>query len=214
MSARAVRLAAVAAAVAVGCIYDAHDRCGPHMVVSDIDACVCEDGYVLNGTVCVSCPANEHFQGGGCVCDEGYSRPLDGASCAPIPVSGLGAVCSAAAPCSGSPFSYCAEASNHDRYCTSQGCQADADCPETYACAKAGAVSFCQRKPLGLAAPCKSDADCSGYEATFCETLFSNSCIVQGCSLSQNDCFSGWECCDVSSLGMPIPVCIPEGNCP
>jgi hypothetical protein len=202
------------AAVALGCIYDESNRCGPHMVVSDVDACVCAEGYVLNGTECVSCPEHERFRGGGCVCDDGYFRPASDASCTPLPPSGLGAPCSSAAPCLDAKFSYCAQASNLDQYCTSQSCQTDADCPDSYGCTKGADATFCQRTPLGLTAPCKLDADCAGFEATLCDTVFSNSCIVQGCSLSQNDCFSGWDCCDASAFGPTEPVCVPKGQCP
>ena len=213
VSARLLWLAC-AGAIAVGCIYDSKDRCGAHMVVSDVDSCVCAEGYVLTGTTCISCAEHERFQGGGCVCDDGYFRPSDGASCAPVPPSGLGAICSATAPCLDAVYSYCAVASNQDQYCTSQGCKSDADCPDTYACTKADSASYCRRTPLGQAAPCKSDADCAGFEATLCDNIFSNSCIVQNCSLTQNDCFTGWDCCDASAYGAPNPVCIPEGNCP
>ena len=212
VSARAAWLA-FAAAIAGGCIVDEDDRCGPHMVVSDIDACVCEAGYVLVNKQCITCPEHERVQGAGCVCDDGYERLAEGASCTVQPTSGPGSDCAAAA-CADPDFPYCTKAPNDDQYCTSQGCSSSADCPETYACAASAAGSFCQRTPKGMASPCEVDDDCQGYEATFCETLISHSCLVQGCSLSQNDCFQGWECCDVTSYGMPIPICIPEGNCP
>jgi hypothetical protein len=204
---------AVVAGIAGGCIYDDDERCGPHMVVSEVDACVCEAGYVLVGKECITCPEHERAQGGGCVCEDGYERLGEDAACTVLPDSGAGADCADAA-CTDPVFSYCAEAPNADRYCTSRGCVTTADCPDTYACAKSAQGSFCQRTPRGMTSPCESDDDCAGYEANFCETLLSHSCLVQGCSLSQNDCFEGWECCDVTSYGMPIPICIPEGNCP
>ncbi len=175
---------------------------------------MCGEGFVQQGTVCVPCGEHETEKHGACVCDENYQRLTDAAACTAVPMSGLGADC-ALAPCSDPTFSYCVLASNGDRYCSSRGCQTSADCPETYACSTdtAGA-KFCRRSPLGMTAPCSTDNDCAGNEATFCETLFSHSCLVQGCSLSMNDCFDGWECCDASGYGMPIPICIPEGMCP
>jgi hypothetical protein len=210
---RGAWLVAVTALVG-GCLYDADDRCGPHMRVTEIGSCVCEDGYVLSGTTCISCPEHEHLQGAGCVCDDGYARPGDGEACAVLPESGPGAPCSDAQPCTDQTYSFCARASNDDRYCTSRNCRTSADCPETFACREQAGGNYCQRTPLGQGTTCGSDADCRSYEATFCEPLISHSCLVQGCALGGNDCFEGWECCDVSSYGMPVPICIPEGNCP
>jgi hypothetical protein len=206
---------ALAGLVAAGCIYDSNDRCGPHMMLSDIATCVCVDGYVLENTACVACPEREHEKNGACVCDDGLQRLSEGAACTDVPEAGLGAVCSNASPCLDPEFSLCAAASNGDRYCTSSGCSTLADCPAGYDCAhpEAGA-SFCRRSPVGQGATCAGDADCAGGEATFCEPLFSHACLVQGCSLTANDCFDGWECCDVSAYNMPIPICIPAGNCP
>ena len=204
---------ALAAAIVGGCIYDEDARCGPHMVVSDIDACVCEEGYVLVGKECITCPEHEVVQGSGCVCAEGYERLSEGSACSLRPESGPGADCSVA-ECTDPAFETCVNAPNGDQYCTSRDCASTADCPETFACVTSAQGSFCQRSPTGIGSPCASDDDCQGYEATFCETLISHACLVQGCSLSQDDCFEGWECCDVTSYGMPIPICIPEGNCP
>ncbi len=184
------------------------------MAVSEIGACVCVEGYVSSGTECVTCPEHERVQGDGCVCVEGYERSGDGESCAPMATSGPGVACSDGLPCRDSAFPHCAQASNGDQYCTSLGCRTSADCPEDFACTSSASGSYCQRSPLGMAAPCSTDDDCASYEATFCETLISNSCLVQGCSLSNDDCFDGWECCDASAFGMPIPICIPAGNCP
>jgi hypothetical protein len=131
-----------------------------------------------------------------------------------VPASGAGAACSDVAPCLDQRFAFCAEASNGDRYCTSQGCSKSADCPETYACTKSASGSFCQRTPRGLSADCESDDDCAAFEATLCDTLFSHTCVVQGCSLSPNDCFESWECCDASAFGVTALVCVPEGQCP
>jgi hypothetical protein len=67
--------------------------------------------------------------------------------------------------------------------------------------------------PTGVGLECTSDADCAGTDATYCETLVSHACVVQGCSVEENDCFEGNECCDLSAFGMPT-LCVLEGRCP
>jgi hypothetical protein len=61
--------------------------------------------------------------------------------------------------------------------------------------------------------PCTSEADCAGTEATYCDIFVSRSCLVQGCSLDPDNCFEGWECCDLSAFGIPMPLCLPLGAC-
>ena len=184
------------------------------MQLSEVDSCDCVAGYVLVGGACQPCGDHEAEKNGTCVCDPGYTRASDSAPCAEIPTAGAGAPCSDVSPCSDPKYAFCARASNGDRYCTRADCRAADDCDEGYACSASEQGSYCQRSPRGLALPCESSADCAGSEATYCETLISHSCLVQGCSLAQDDCFSGWECCDVSSYGMPVPLCVPAGECP
>jgi hypothetical protein len=38
-------------------------------------------------------------------------------------------------------------------------------------------------------------------------------CIVEGCSVAEQDCFEGYQCCDLSMFGMPVPLCLPAGAC-
>jgi hypothetical protein len=40
-----------------------------------------------------------------------------------------------------------------------------------------------------------------------------HACLVQGCSLDPDDCFAGYECCDLSMFGIP-QICVPKGTCP
>jgi hypothetical protein len=67
--------------------------------------------------------------------------------------------------------------------------------------------------PVGLAKPCTSAADCAGTEATYCDTFVTMGCLVEGCNLEVDDCYTGYECCDLSAFGIPLPLCIEEGQC-
>jgi hypothetical protein len=72
--------------------------------------------------------------------------------------------------------------------------------------------------PSGQDMPCSSEADCAGTDATFCETLQSNVCLVQGCAVGDSSCAPGRECCDLSAIPLggfdtAGGLCIPEGAC-
>lgn len=68
-------------------------------------------------------------------------------------------------------------------------------------------------KPTGEDAQCTSDADCAGFEASFCDTFVTGTCLVPNCTLAPNDsCFVGKECCDLSSFGLST-LCIAAGAC-
>jgi len=67
-------------------------------------------------------------------------------------------------------------------------------------------------KPFGEDQPCLSDLDCAGYEASFCDFIVSNTCLVRGCSLAPDSCFAGKQCCDLSAFGLPT-LCTPTGAC-
>jgi hypothetical protein len=201
--------------VAVACIYDADDRCGPNMKLSEVDSCQCVAGFVLDGAACIPCPEGELASMGSCVCPPGFERPSAGEPCQEASsVGGLGSACSQAEPCESEEYAFCAQAGNGESYCTRAGCNASEECEDGYACEQAANASFCRRSPTGMSRPCEAAADCAGTEATYCETLISQSCLVQDCNLAVNDCFEGWECCDVSSYGMPRPLCVPAGECP
>jgi hypothetical protein len=72
----------------------------------------------------------------------------------------------------------------------------------------------CRRPPVGLNKSCTSNDDCAGTEATYCDTFVAHACIVQGCSVTPNNCFSGYQCCDLTTFGVPQPICVPTGACP
>jgi hypothetical protein len=193
----------------VGCLYDSDKPCGEGLAVyGDNLRCVCPEGSAYTPTGCVACGEHEMVTATGCACVEGYSRPTPDAECAETP-SGLGAECDPEASDCDAPYEHCEPASGGG-YCTTSGCTTTADCEGGYACNEA---SVCQRPPVGLGTPCAGPADCAGTEATFCDLVVTQSCQVQGCQLDPNDCFSGFECCDLSMFGVPEPLCVVAGAC-
>jgi hypothetical protein len=193
-----------------GCVLDSSDRCGPNQIIApdtEMERCVCAPNAALVGTACILCGENEVPGGAGCACAPGFARGTDGA-CAPVP-AGLGVACSASMPCTDATFNHCATSANGQGYCTTTGCTSNDDCTNGYAC-EPGATPYCRRPPVGGGMSCTSNNDCAGTEATFCDTLFQHACIVEGCQVSPNNCFSGTVCCNV---GLPMPICIPGTAC-
>ena len=204
-----VWLAALAGLPLQGCLYDPDQPCDEGMVLyGDGLRCVCAEGLVYTPTGCVACGDHEVATPGGCVCEDGYSKPTADAACQETP-SGLGVSCNPAAPACAPEYAHC-EPSAGGGYCTTAGCTSSDECEGGYAC---NAESICERPPLGLGQACETPDDCAGTEATFCDSFMTHSCQVQGCSLSSDDCFSGFECCDLSAFGLPEPLCVPEGAC-
>jgi hypothetical protein len=191
------------------CVYDAGQRCGPHQTEIPKDRCICEEGYVPGTAGCVPCGAHETASNGVCVCDDDYARPTDGAACEPIPAA-LGTTCdTTTAPCAAGPYPLCHVTDGGSGYCT-KACGADQDCDGGYKCHLDGADSYCRRPPLGYGDTCHSDDDCATGEATYCETLQSNSCLVP-CAAGKTDvCFEGEVCCDFSVFE---PICVPSNAC-
>lgn len=192
-----------------GCIYDTDQPCDEGMeVYGDNVRCICPVGSLYTPEGCITCGADHEVPTpSGCICEDGYTRPAPGAACAETP-SGLGMACDPQGSTCTAPFDHC-EPATDGGYCTSS-CATSEDCEGGYAC---NAASICQRPPLGLGQACTSDADCAGTEATFCDAFMGNSCQVQGCQLDPNNCFVGYECCDLSGFGLPQPLCLP-GACP
>jgi hypothetical protein len=192
-----------------GCLYDSDKPCGDDLAVyGDNLRCVCPEGTAYTPSGCVACGEHEVVTATGCACEDGFSRPAPGEACSETP-SGLGADCDPAAPACEAPYDHC-ELASSGGYCTTSGCTTSADCEGGYACNEA---SVCQRPPVGLGTPCTGPADCAGTEATFCDLVVTMSCQVQGCQLDPNDCFSGFECCDLSMFGVPEPLCVAAGAC-
>jgi hypothetical protein len=199
---------------AVACVYDPDDACGPNQeLYGDGVRCVCVDGAALTPSGCVMCGANEVAGATACECAPGYGRPASGGPCEVLATSGQGAVCDDATPCLDPVASHCEPDGAGSGYCTTTDCTA-APCSGDYACDESTSPSVCLRPPRGQSMSCTSDADCAGTEATFCDTVKSHSCLVRGCAVGGSDCFIGWACCDLTSLGLAETICVPEGACP
>ena len=174
--------------------------------------CVCAVGFVRNAqNACEAlvCGENEVPGATACECAGGYIRNAQGA-CELMP-AGQGSLCSTTMPCTDATFNHCATSANGMGYCTTTGCTGNTECTNGYACDMSGTPSYCKRPPVGAGMSCTSSADCAGTEATFCDTFVQHACIVEGCTVSPNSCFSGTECCAIP--GIPMPICIPAGAC-
>ena len=207
-------LAAVLAAAA-SCVYDANNRCDENeMLSADGRQCICVPGSAMTAHGCTLCGANEVPGNGMCDCAPGFSRPMPGAACAQAPVA-LGMACDTqSAPCTDATYSTCHVTGGTAGYCTNTGCATSADCSGGYACETSATPAFCRRPPMGAGMPCQSPADCAGTEATFCDLAVTHTCLVQGCSLTADDCFQGTQCCDLSGFGVAQPICVQSGTCP
>lgn len=207
------------AAINGGCILD-HNRCDAHQVElhGAYAVCVCAEGAVANanGVGCTPCAENEVVQNGACACAPGSAKATPDAGCTK---SELGAACNAAQPCS-SAYPYCVSTGTADGYCSLQNCTSNADCPVGFSCEKAAGTRYCHRPPTGLGAACGASADCAAFDANYCETLQSHTCILQGCATGAVACPNEWACCDYSALlGSPLSICSApasqvDGNCP
>jgi hypothetical protein len=199
---------------AAGCLYEADDRCGPNQSVSEDDVrCVCAEGSAWTARGCVACGENEQASANGCECVMGYLRPTADAACETAP-SGLGQDCdSVSTACTDSVYGHCRIESGTAGYCTRLGCTGSEQCEGGYACDTGTTPPFCRRPPVGMGLPCETEADCAGTEATWCDSVMSLKCVVQGCSVAAQDCFGDLQCCDLSQFGVPAPLCLPPGGC-
>jgi hypothetical protein len=205
---RALSLGGVFGLSQAGCLYDSDEPCGEGLAVyGDNLRCICPEGTAYTATGCVACGEHEVATATGCACEEGYSRTTLDAACTETP-SALGADCDPTAPACEAPYEHC-EPTDDGGYCTTSGCSTGADCEGGYAC---NDDSVCQRPPVGLGTACTGAEDCAGTEATFCDLVVTRSCQVQGCQVDPNDCFSGFECCDLSMFGLPT-LCVATGAC-
>lgn len=203
-------LLALCAPLLSGCLADA-GKCGRHQEHNAFGNCACVEGYRLDERLrCVRCGQNEVSAGERCDCAAGFGRTREGA-CEPLP-EGLGAPCSSTLPCLDEAAPYCAM-DGASGYCTVSGCQRSDECRGGYACDLTSQPSVCRAPPTGQGAACQGSEDCEGHEASFCETLSSNVCLVPDCEVGGDDCFEGWSCCDLREFGLPT-LCVTEGSCP
>jgi hypothetical protein len=206
--------------VSQACLYDPDQPCGKNQYFQN-DECLCAPGMVLNETEtgCKPCGQNEFAAGTICVCAKGHVRPSEGAPCEPAGEA-LGRECDPATnPCADSIFSHCAVPSSGTGYCTNTGCSSNDECAGGYGCQARTSPSFCERLPTGLGQPCSSSDQCAGFEANYCETYRSKTCLVSGCAAREISCYGGSVCCDWGALGVNLSLCVrneslEEGNCP
>jgi len=204
-----------------GC-WVSEDVCGEHQVFSGelILRCVCAEGYVVaeNERGCVACGDNTVVVNGECRCAQGYARAAADAACTEIAAgeAELGGACADDTDCV-EPYGYCA--GDGDGYCTATGCSDHSDCETDWYCAQDDSGAYCQRPPTGLGLSCKSDADCAGYEATYCEVFQTQTCQVVGCAEGETACHGDWACCDFRTL-FGVSMCVTpdtldaSGMCP
>lgn len=198
----------------VACVYDDAQPCGDGQVLDhEYLRCVCAPGSAYTPAGCIACGANEMADAQGCSCAEGYVRSALDAACEPAP-SGLGEACDDDTPCTDPTYNRCELSTTGVRYCTNAGCAGPGDCQGGYACDTSDVPSVCRRPPLGQGRACQTSEDCADTEATYCDSFVTRSCLVQGCTLAPNDCFTGTECCDLSGFNVPQPICVAEGMCP
>jgi hypothetical protein len=204
---------------AAGCLVDNADRCGQNQHFDDQQRlCLCDNEYALVGNQCEPCGENEIGSPDGCVCREGFVRPTPDAACQTL--AGLGEACKADADCGEAAYGYCRSAEGATKgYCTAPDCQdSGVACPGDYSCNARGARSFCERPPTGLGKSCGSSDDCSGQEASYCETVSAKACVVNDCKPDPSKCYGDWVCCDIGLISQSL--CVPpseldeSGNCP
>jgi hypothetical protein len=198
----------------LSCVYDADAPCGDEFKLKD-GLCVCREGFVLKDEGCVTCGRNEIARATGCECRAGTVRPGAGQACQAIPDSpiGQGVSCSEDSPCEEATFDHCRSEAEGVGYCTTTGCSSAGDCEGGYTCDLSLSPSLCRRPPVGAGQACASPDDCAGTDALWCDVVVSQTCLVQGCSLDPDNCFTGTECCDLSAFGVPEPLCLTEGTC-
>ncbi|HEY1534536.1 MAG TPA: hypothetical protein VGF76_10970 [Polyangiaceae bacterium] len=222
---RGLLAVSVASLLAASCIYDPDHRCGPNQHLGPNSSCACDDGLILQGQTCVPCGDNMTWQSGVCVCNDGYTHAQPDAGTVDVD-GGLGA-CVLGGPgtscdpsempttmCNDAPYSTCRDRGGGIGYCTSL-CTADSDCAHGFVCDTTASPGTCKSSAVGQGDPCTTSDDCKGKDANYCESTIVHLCIVVGCSVqSPLSCSEGFECCDVTPLGLALTLCIPEGKCP
>lgn len=211
---------------------------GQVLYTGGVERCICDEKSYATQSGCVPCGANEVPGTGACICKVGYGRTSPTAACAPCGenevtdaagtcackpgfaratpqdacaamTSGPGASCDTqSSACSDATYNVCHATAGTQGYCTNQGCASSADCTTGFTCDLAASPSFCSRPPTGLGKTCTTDADCAGNDATYCDLVKTKGCLVQGCSLSPDNCSEGYECCDLSAYGIQKPLCV------
>ncbi|MEP7049434.1 MAG: hypothetical protein ABJB12_03735 [Pseudomonadota bacterium] len=218
LSAKAALLALASFAGASSCLFKASDRCDPGQVYNAAAGlCMCDEAenMIAGEHACIACGANATAKDDVCTCDDGFTG--DGMTCNEKPKA-LGVECQVDSDCKDSTYSTCHLLNADSGYCTNTGCAVSngETCTGGYACDASAPPGYCERPPSGAGMACDSDKACANTDATYCETFKQHQCFVQGCSLTENDCFPGKECCDLAPLSAGIVkahICVDSGKC-
>ena len=177
-------------ALASACVFDTERTCGPNQVLQPDGLCRCVEGSSLIGNQCLVSP-----------------------TVGPPPEAGLGAACDESTkPCTDPLYPSCQVALNGDRYCTATGCTSNSQCPTGYFCNAETTPSHCRRPFVGQGAPCVTEAQCVGFDASGCATLL-RTCAVLNCT--PTSCDPGYTCFDAAILMAGLPkLCVPSSVIP
>jgi hypothetical protein len=86
-------------------------------------------------------------------------------------------------------------------------CAGDGDCPDGQACDLKVSPSVCRMPPVGQGKACTASSDCAGTEATICDIIGTKACTVEGCTLTPDNCYPGYVCCDLAKFGLKTTAC-------
>ncbi|MET0341240.1 MAG: hypothetical protein ABW252_09565 [Polyangiales bacterium] len=202
-----------------GCIIQG-DKCDANQVAyTGLHAvCLCAADHVpdADGDGCVPCGENETSAQSICICKTGFTRASAAEACMPAEAS---ASCESDEGCPATT-PYCVRSGSEPGYCTRTGCTANADCPVNWSCETGPSARYCANLPRGLGTACESNADCASFDARFCDSLLTHTCILSGCATREITCPNEWLCCDYSALlGSAFSTCTPpsystSGTCP
>jgi hypothetical protein len=170
--------------VALGsCVYDGERRCSAHQLLNtdNEEACICEAHFVATADGCVPEPPTA---------STGGTPSTGGQGSAGAPAAGGGSGGDTTGT-GGTPSS----------------CENDDDCSDGFACNTKLSPSECVELPDGLGKACTSNTDCEGTEATFCDSVVTKGCTVEGCTVDPDSCPPGFVCCQLAIPGLPASLC-------
>ena len=86
-------------------------------------------------------------------------------------------------------------------------CDNIGDCKDGHYCDLTREPPICMAPPSGQGELCTTDSDCESFDANYCETMVSGTCLVRDCSQELNNCTPGYDCCDFTFIGLPA-LCV------
>ena len=84
-----------------------------------------------------------------------------------------------------------------------------ADCNSGEYCDLTQESPICMPPPTGQGQACTAPTDCASFEANFCESFVSGTCLVPECDAALDNCSPGYQCCDFAFMGLPS-LCVDE----